>query len=233
MWGLLRNRRLLVFGACVALFQLANAAMLPLMGSILTMRSSEWAAATIAACIVVPQLVVAIWAPWVGRQAQVLGRRPLLLVCFAALAIRGALFALVTNPFLVIALQILDGVCAAIFGVLFALVVADITRDTGRFNLALGIVGSAIGVGASLSTTLAGYMFDHLGQAVTFASMAAVAAAGAALVWLCMPETRPEPDSAEENRLLNSHILEPQRGADLMCWKAREPRRITFGPGFP
>jgi predicted MFS family arabinose efflux permease len=189
---LLCDRRLLIFAACVVLFQLANAAMLPLMGSILTMRSSEWAATIIAACIVGPQLVVAACAPWVGRQAQILGRRPLLLVCFAAVAIRGGLFALVADPYLVLAVQMLDGVSAAIFGIMFALVVADITRDTGRFNLALGIVGSAVGIGASISTTLAGYMFDYFGHAATFLGMAGAATAGMALVWLLMPETRPE-----------------------------------------
>ena len=41
--SLLCNRRLMIFAACVVLFQLANAAMLPLMGSIMTMRASEWA----------------------------------------------------------------------------------------------------------------------------------------------------------------------------------------------
>jgi len=190
--SLLCNRRLMTFAACVILFQLANAAMLPLMGSMMTMRASEWAATLIAACIVVPQLVVAACSPWVGRQAQIVGRRPLLLICFAAVAIRGALFALISSPHLVLAVQILDGVSAAIFGIMFALVVADITRDTGRFNLALGIVGSAVGIGASLSTTLAGYMFDHFGAGLTFAGMAAVAFSGMVLVLLAMPETRPD-----------------------------------------
>ena len=74
---------------------------------------------------------------------------------------------------------------------MFALVVADITRDTGRFNLALGIVGSVMGIGASISTTLAGFLFDRFGQAVAFSSMAGVAVAGIALIWLLLPETRP------------------------------------------
>src|SRR5262249_60400289 len=55
----LSDRRLLVFAGCILLFQLANAAMLPLMGGILTLRSSQWASTLIGACIVVPQLVVA------------------------------------------------------------------------------------------------------------------------------------------------------------------------------
>ena len=156
--------------------------MLPLMGSILTMRSSEWAATIIAACIVVPQLVVAALCA-MGRPAIATPRA----ATAAARLLRrrsqsaAALFALVADPYLVLAVQMLDGISAAIFGIMFALVVADITRDTGRFNLALGIVGSAVGIGASISTTLAGYVFDHFGHATTFLGMAAVAAAGMAL----------------------------------------------------
>jgi MFS family permease len=196
-WGLLCNRRLLIFAGCLVLFQLANAAMLPVMGSILTMRSGEWAATVVAACMVVPQFIVAGFAPWIGRQAQLRGRRPLLVVCFVALALRAVSFAFVTNPYLIVAVQVLDGVSAVILGIVFPLVVADITRDTGRFNLALGIVGSAVGIGASLSTTLAGFMLDHFGSAITFFSMAGVAGAGMLMVLLLMPETRPpaEPET--------------------------------------
>jgi MFS family permease len=194
--GLLCNRRLLIFAGCLVLFQLANAAMLPIMGSILTMRSGEWAATIVAACMVVPQFIVAGFAPWIGRQAQLRGRRPLLVVCFVALALRAVSFAFVTNPYLIVALQVFDGVSAVILGIVFPLVVADITRDTGRFNLALGIVGSAVGIGAALSTTLAGYMLDNFGSAITFCSMAGVAAAGMLLAWLVMPETRPEAEPA-------------------------------------
>ena len=161
MRTVLRDRRLLMFAGCILLFQLANAAMLPLMGGIMTLRASEWATTLIGACIVVPQLVVAGVAPWVGRVADSWGRRPLLFFCFAALAARGVLFAFVTNPNLVVAVQLLDGVCAATLGVVLPLVVADITRGTGRFNLGLGIVRSAVSIGAALSTTLAGYAMDQ------------------------------------------------------------------------
>jgi predicted MFS family arabinose efflux permease len=193
VWRVLRDRRLLIFAGCVLLFQLANAAMLPLMGSILTMRSSAWASTLIGACIVVPQLIVAGVAPWVGRKGDAWGRRPLLLICFAALALRGILFALVTSPYLIVAVQVLDGVCAAVLGVILPLVVADVMRGTGRFNLGLGIVGSAVGIGAALSTTLAGYMMDHFGSGVAFWSLASVAVCGLGLVWLLLPETRPDP----------------------------------------
>jgi MFS family permease len=188
---MLSNRLLLVFAACILIFQLANAAMLPLMGGILTMRSSASASTLIGACIVLPQLIVAVVAPAIGRTADSWGRRPLLILCFAALAIRGVLFGFVTDPYLIVAVQALDGISAAVLGVSLPLIVADITRGTGRFNLALGIVGSAVGIGAALSTTLAGYTIDHFGSSITFYGLAFIAVCGLALVWLLLPETRP------------------------------------------
>jgi predicted MFS family arabinose efflux permease len=192
---LLRQRPLLILAGCVMLFHLANSAMLPLMGSVVTMRSSQWATVLIAACIVVPQLVVAGLSPWVGRRAQIWGRRPLLLIGFAALPLRGLLFATVTDPSLLVAVQLLDGVTASVFGVMVPLIVADLTRGTGRFNVGQGIVGTTTGIGASLSTTFAGYTSDHFGSQSAFLGLAAVAALGLAAVWLLLPETRPTRES--------------------------------------
>jgi MFS family permease len=193
---LLHKRPLLIFAGCLLLFHLANAAMLPLMGSVVTMRSAHWATVLIAACIVVPQLLVAALSPWVGRRAQIWGRRPLLLIGFAALPIRGLLFALVKNPELLVVVQLLDGITAAVFSVMVPLVVADLTRGTGRFNLGQGIVGTFVGIGASLSATIAGVMSDQLGSTAAFAGLAAIAFVGLAAVWLLMPETRDTPEAA-------------------------------------
>jgi MFS family permease len=187
----MKNRPLLIFAGCLLLFHLANAAMLPLMGSVVTMRSANWATVIIAACIVVPQLVVAALSPWVGRRAEIWGRRPLLLIGFAALPIRGLLFASVTDPSLLLAVQLLDGITAAVFAVMVPLVVADLTRGTGHFNLGQGILGTATGIGAALSATLAGYVTDHFGSRPAFAALAAIAIIGFTVLCFLMPETRP------------------------------------------
>jgi MFS family permease len=189
--ALMKNRPLLIFAGCLLLFHLANAAMLPLMGSVVTMRSANWATVIIAACIVVPQLVVAALSPWVGRRAEIWGRRPLLLIGFAALPIRGLLFASVTDPSLLLAVQLLDGITAAVFAVMVPLVVADLTRGTGHFNLGQGILGTATGIGAALSATLAGYVTDHFGSRPAFAALAAIAIIGFTVLCFLMPETRP------------------------------------------
>src|SRR5436305_2637075 len=188
--SLVRQRPLLIFAGSVLLLQLANAAMLPIMAGVVTTRSSQWAPVLIAACIIVPQAIVALASPSVGRKAQQWGRRPLLLLGFAALAIRGALFAVVSDPYLLVAVQVFDGVTAAVFSVMIPLVIADIAFGSGHFSLAQGIVGTATGIGASLSTVLAGYVTDRFGSSVAFLGLAAVAAIGLVMIWLVMPETR-------------------------------------------
>lgn len=187
---LLTNRALLCFAACITLFFVANAAMLPLVGSVLTVRASHTATILIAACIMAPQVVMALIAPAVGRAAQAYGRRPLLILGFAALPIRGLLFAYTDAPELLVAVQVFDGISAAVLGVMVPLIVADCTRGTGRFNMALGAVGTAMGLGAAASTTLSGYMADHFGSHAAFVGLAGVACVALVLVVAIMPETR-------------------------------------------
>jgi hypothetical protein len=190
---LVRKRPLLIFAGCVLLLQLANAAMLPLMAGVVTTRSSQWAPVLIAFCIVVPQAIVALMSPTVGNRAQAWGRRPLLLIGFSALAVRGLLFATVHDPFLLVFIQVFDGITAAVFAVLIPLTVADLAFGSGHFNLAQGIVGTATGIGASLSTVLAGYISDTFGSPVAFLALAGVAAFGLVAITLIMPETKHDP----------------------------------------
>jgi MFS family permease len=188
--GLSGNQPLLIFASAIVLFQLSNAAMLPIMAGSLTTDAPRWATVIIATCILAPQFVVAAIAPWVGRTAQSWGRRPILVLCFIPLCVRSVVFAISDNPSVIVAAQLLDGISAAALGVLVPLVIADTTRGTGHFNLAQGIVGVAVGIGASLSTTIAGYVADRFGDAVAFLFLGSVGGSGLLLVLALMPETR-------------------------------------------
>jgi len=145
--------------------------------------------------IILPQIVVVLLAPWVGRQARRWGRRPLLLIGFGALPIRALLFALTADPLFLVGFQLLDGISGTIVGVLTVLVTADMTRGAGRFNLAQGIIGTASGIGAALSTALFGLIATNFDRTATFLSMASVALLGASIMWILMPETRPSTES--------------------------------------
>ncbi|OMG74015.1 MFS transporter [Burkholderia ubonensis] len=189
---LLRDRRMLTFAACVVLFHLSNAAMLNLAAGEVTAGMGENVQLVIAACIIVPQAIVAMLSPWVGRSAQRWGRRPILLLGFSALPVRALLFAGVSSPYLLVPVQMLDGISAAVFGVMLPLIAADVAGGKGRYNLCIGLFGLAAGIGATFSTAAAGYVADHFGNAVSFFGLAAAGALAVLLVWLGMPETRVE-----------------------------------------
>lgn len=188
--AVLANRRLLVFALCVMLFTLANAALLPFAAGALTKRAGGEANLLIAACIVLPQIIVAIISPSLGRLAATRGRRWVLLLGFCMLPLRGVLFALLTNPAFVVMNQAFDGIAAASFGIMVPLVTSDIAGRSGHFNLSLGFIGLAMGVGAMISTTLAGWIGDHFGDQAAFLALASVGLAATLLVWRAMPETR-------------------------------------------
>ena len=186
---LFESRPLAVFGLCVMLFHLANAALLPLVGQKLAVAFPEEATAMMSACIVAAQVVMAPIALLVGRTADSWGRKPLFLAGFAVLPIRAALYPLSDDGFWLVGVQLLDGVGAGIFGALTPLVIADLMRGTGRYNLALGAVVTAQGIGASLSGLAAGVIVDHYGYTVAFLSLGAVAALALIVFAGGMPET--------------------------------------------
>jgi MFS family permease len=190
---LLADRRLLVFACCVALFTLGNAATLPLISTALNKGVGNLASLLIAACIVLPQFIVALISPTVGRFAETRGRRFVLVLGLAALPLRCLVFALLLgNPGLVVMTQALDGIAAACFGVLVPLVTSDIAGDSGHFNLALGYVGFFIGIGGTFSTVLGGWAADRFGDPAAFVSLGAVGVAAVVLAAIAMPETRIE-----------------------------------------
>ncbi|HRK96555.1 MAG TPA: MFS transporter [Rhodospirillales bacterium] len=194
MLSTLADKRLLIFAACVTLFTFANAPLLPLASGAITKRASEEATLLIAACIIIPQVIVAFISPTVGRFAETRGRKIVLIVGFSILPIRGVLLGLITDPALVVMVQALDGIAAACFGVMMPLVTTDIAARSGHMNLSLGFMGFSVGVGATLSTTIAGWIADTYGEATAFYSLASVGVVAVLLVVLAMRETRPEPE---------------------------------------
>jgi MFS family permease len=197
---LLTSRPLLIFAACVLLFHLANAAMLPLVGQKLALQDKNLGTSLMAACIVAAQIVMVPMAMLVGVKAGTWGRKPLFLAALAILPVRGTLYTVSDNPYWLVAVQLLDGIGAGIYGALFPVIVADLMRGTGRFNAAQGAVSTAQGAGAALSTTLAGLLVTHAGYSAAFLILGAIAAGGFVFFLLAMPETRAEgPDAAQSD----------------------------------
>ncbi|AZF00285.1 putative MFS-type transporter [Pseudomonas orientalis] len=194
--ALLANRPLLLFAICCALFHLANAAMLPLVSQKLSQINLQMATPLTSACIVAAQLVMVPTAMLVGIKADLWGRKPLLLAGFMILPLRGVLYTLSSDPYWLVAVQMLDGIGAGIFGALFPVIVKDLTQGTGRFNVSLGALSTVFGLGAALSSSLAGVVVQLAGYNAAFLTLAGVAAVALLLLWLAMPETLAKPTFA-------------------------------------
>ncbi len=185
---LLMEPGFLPFMLCAALFHLANAAMLPLALNTYVAGESgaEW---IVSACIVVPQLVVALSSPWIGRRAQAWGRRPVLLLGFLALPLRGVICAVLPDPILLIPVQLLDGLSATVFGIMVPVIAADLSRRLACLNLAISSINLSVALGATVSTAMAGVINDQIGPRVAFLVLAAAGGLAASMVWRLMPET--------------------------------------------
>lgn len=187
--ALLRCRPLAVFAICAMLFHFANAPLLPLVGQKLARANPAWATAMMSSCIIAAQLIMLPVALAVGRTADRIGRKPILLVGFAVLPVRALLYTFSNSAPWLIGVQLLDGVGAGIFGAITPLVIADLMRGTGRYNLAQGAVATGQGVGASLSGLAAGVVVDHFGYSVGFLTFGAAACVALGALFLAMPET--------------------------------------------
>jgi MFS family permease len=188
---LLTCRPLLIFAGATVLFHFSNAAMLPLVGQKLALANREIGTTLMSVCIIAAQLVMVPVAWLVGRKADLWGRKPIFAVALAVLALRGVLYPLSENPYWLVSVQLLDGVGAGIFGALFPLVVADLTRGTGHFNVSQGAIATAAGLGGALSAAVAGFIVVEAGYSAAFVSLAAVAGVGLAMFVSMMPETAP------------------------------------------
>jgi predicted MFS family arabinose efflux permease len=186
-----KNRNLLIFAGCMLLFQFSNAALLPLVGQNLGHSKAALGPLVMAGLIVVPQIIVAILAPWIGYWSELFGRKPLLLIGFGAQAVRALLFTVSSDPLFMALVQLLDGITGATITVLTILVVTDLTSGTGRFNLAQGVLGTLTGISAAASVGVMGIVAQRFGDVTGLLAMAGGTIAGMALLWACLPETKP------------------------------------------
>ncbi len=186
---LLESRPLLAVCAATLLWQLANGAMLPLTGQELALENVRMGTLYQAALIIVAQLVMIPMAIMVAKKGKEWGRKPIFLAAFIVLPIRGVLFTAWDHPLYIISIQILDGIGAGIFGAMFVLVIADLTRGTGHFNLALGAATTVQGIGAALSPTLAGVVAVAAGFHVALFVLAGVAVLALVVFVIGVPET--------------------------------------------
>ena len=186
---LLTCRPLLIFSLATVAFHFSNAAMLPLVGQKLALVNRDLGTTLMSVCIIAAQMVMVPVAMLVGRKADVWGRKPIFAVALAVLMLRGMLYPLSDNPYWLVSVQLLDGVGAGIFGALFPLVVADLTRGTGHFNISQGAIATAAGLGGALSTTAAGLIIVKAGYSAAFLFLAAVAGVGLIGFAIMMPET--------------------------------------------
>jgi MFS family permease len=189
-----RHKGLVVFAISALLFQFANAPLLPFVGQKLAVAYPKEGTALLSTCIVAAQLVMLAISLVAGRKADQWGRKPILLVGYGVLAVRALLYTLSNNGVWLIGVELLDGISSGIFAMLMPLIVADMMRGTGRYNLALGVVATAQGIGASISIFIAGTIVDRVGYTPAFLLLAAVAALAFIVLVVAMPETRPPKD---------------------------------------
>ena len=192
---MLQHRPLLVLAGGMALFHFANAPILLLLGLELERQGPATVSLYMSTAIIAAQLVSISVALMVGARADVWGRKPLLLLGFAALPVRLLLYALTDHPAWIVAGQLLDGFSLGTLDALLALILADIMRGTGRYNAARGMVGTVQGIGGSASNIVAGLLVVGAGYAVAFTALASIAAAAFLLILLALPETRPKADA--------------------------------------
>jgi len=181
----------MLLGVTLTLFHLGNAAMLPLLGQAGVAHDGSNPSAFTGATIIVAQFTMVPMALVAARLAETRGYWTVFLLALIALPVRGIVACLVTGPWGLAPVQILDGVGAGILGVAVPGLVARILAGTGRVNAGLGAVMTCQGIGAALSTAVGGIVAERYGYPAAFLTLGAIAAIALALWLLARPLMAP------------------------------------------
>ncbi|WP_375758365.1 MFS transporter [Corallococcus exercitus] len=211
------RRNIAFFIVCMGLWNLANGAMLPLLGQKLGLDDVRNSALFLSICITIAQAVMIAVAPLASRWAATHGRKRLFLVAFLLVPVRALLFAFIDTKPVLIGLQVVDGLGAGIYGVLLIVMMADLGKGTGHFNLLQGMTYSAVGLGMALSNILGGWMVKLGGYPAAFLTLAGVGM-GATLLFALRVQ---EPPHKDEPAPARERPPRRQRGGPLIPGTAR------------
>ncbi len=189
----IRQPNIFLFAICVFIFHFANAPMLPLLGQELSIINKGYGTMSMSACILVAQITMIFMAIFVGKKVDIWGRKPIFLIAFICLPIRGFLYTLFKNPYILTSIQVLDGVGAGIFGALFPIVISDLTMGTGRFNATLSVVVTLQGIGVAISNTISGFIVTKVGYDSGYIFLSIIALIGFIIYVFTIPETLRKP----------------------------------------
>jgi hypothetical protein len=181
------------------MFSFANAPILPLVLQKVTLANSGWEAGITSLALIVTQGTTIVVALFVTRANQY-GRKPLLIVAFAAAPLRSALCVMFDQPSSLLAIQVLDGLGGGLLDILIPLVLADIMRGTGHYSLARGILGAIQGMGGSFSQFVGGAIVTFAGFSAAFLTLALISLFALSFVIFALPETSSEMFSESRDR---------------------------------
>lgn len=189
--ALFKNKDILTFTVAMCLFHTANGAMLPLLGQKIGITDVKYSAFWLSICIIIAQTIMTFVAPFAATWAAA-GRKNILLVSFLLVPARALLFATIDNKYLLLSLQVIDGISAGIFGVVSILMMADLSRGTGHFNFLQGTVYAAMGIGLTLSNALSGFVVSAYGHEVGFMFLAVLGTLSSFFFFRFVQESAPE-----------------------------------------
>jgi MFS family permease len=187
---LLKRKAILIFNLSFIFYYMSNAAQFAMVAQVLANQDPDHSALLLAGCMLIAECTMIATAFVMGMVVNRFGRKAIFLTAFFILPIRAILYTLTNNPFLLLSIQILDGVAAGIMGVIGTVINSDLAVGTGRFNFLQGLGSLSASIGSSLSNAVAGWIATFFGFNISFIALASIGVIGAMMFKIFMPETK-------------------------------------------